>query len=302
MSTILVVGSLHYDIVLDAPHLPRPDETVMGENVRFVCGGKGGNQAVAARRHGGDVAFAGAVGIDFFADALLENLETASVDTGGIARVPGLASGMSVAIVEQSGEYGAVVASGANRSINPGKIEAPAGTRYLLLQNEIPDAVNLAAARQAKDKGARVILNAAPMRPLPQTLLDNVDILIVNRIEAAELIGAPVESADQVTALLRDRRLSVETVIVTLGADGLVFRTGDAEPQAMKARRVEVISSHGAGDAFVGAFAARLAAGVTLENALAYASAAAALHVATSVNERLEIDPETVAGFLRKTG
>ncbi len=297
MGKIFVVGSLHYDIVVEAPHLPHRDETVIGNDVRFVCGGKGGNQAVAASRHGADVAFAGAVGEDFFADALLGNLRKAGIDVSNVVQSPHAASGMSVAIVESTGDYGAVVASGANRKIDPGNIRIPDETAYLLLQNEVPEEVNLEVARQAQEIGAGVILNAAPMRKMTGDLLDLVDIMIVNRIEAAELLDKPKETPEQVAKALKDRDIPVKTVVVTLGADGLVFASEGSAPHAIPACRVDVVSSHGAGDAFVGAFGAKLADGTCLEEALTYASAAAAIFVGTEVDRRDQIGAEVVSKF-----
>ncbi|MGI9355900.1 MAG: ribokinase [Rhizobiaceae bacterium] len=302
MPQILVVGSLHYDIVVEAPHLPRRDETVIGSNVRFVCGGKGGNQAVAASRHGGDVAFTGAVGEDFFAEVLIANLHDAGVDVEHVVRTPEAASGISMAIVEETGDYGAVVASGANRLIKPQEVGVPHGITHLLLQNEIPECVNLAASRQVRDRDTQVILNAAPMLSMSDELLDCVDLLIVNRLEAQELFGAPQDTLEQATMLLENLSILTETVIVTLGGDGLVFRSGDAAPKAIPAHDVEVISSHGAGDAFVGALCAKLAADGGLEESLNYASGAAALHVATAVDERNKIGSEAVADFLKASG
>ncbi len=299
MAEVLVVGSLHYDIVVEAPHLPRRDETVMGNDVRFICGGKGGNQAVAASRHGCAVAFAGAVGTDFFADALLENLRGAGVDVNNVARASHTASGMSVAIVEETGDYGAVVASGANLLIEPDNVRVPNETKYLLLQNEVPEVVNLAVARHAQKKGAQVILNAAPMRRIPDELLDCVDILIVNRVEAAELFGEPVDTPEQASVLLKNFSSPVDTIVVTLGADGLVFKSGADTPRLIPAFDTAIVSSHGAGDAFVGALGAKLAAGDRLVEALNYASAAAAVYVGTDVDQRNQLGSESVADFLR---
>ena len=291
---VFVVGSLHYDIVLNAPHLPARDETVMGENVQFVCGGKGGNQAVAASSHGAKVSFAGAVGKDFFADALLEHLANAGVETSQIAQSGAMASGMSVAIVDPNGDYGAVVASGSNQNIQANGISLPADTGLLLLQNEIPEPVNMHIANRAREAGAKVILNAAPMRGLSEALLGLVDVLIVNRVEAEALFDQPLPTTNDALAVLKDHDLPCPTVVVTLGAEGLVFATVETGPQHLRAQEVETISSHGAGDAFVGALSARLVFGDGLPDALSYASVAAALHVSTPVEERHGIDCNAV--------
>ena len=299
---VLVVGSLHYDIVLNAPHLPVRDETVMGENVQFVCGGKGGNQAVAASQHGADVSFVGAVGKDFFADALLRNLEQAGVETSGIIRHKSVASGMSVAIVETSGDYGAVVASGANQMLGSAHIDIPTGTAFVVLQNEVPEAVNIAVAKQAKEAGAQIILNAAPMRDLPEGLMTGVDILIVNRVEAASLFGGAIDSVEGAITALRDHRIRTRSIVITLGADGLVFKEGNEQPSHLSASEVKVISSHGAGDAFVGALSSRLADSTKLESGLIYAAAAAALHVSAPTERRSAIKPADVEELLQGVG
>jgi len=295
---VFVVGSLHYDVVLNAPHLPARDETVIGDGVQFVCGGKGGNQAVVASQHGASVSFAGAVGKDFFGDALLEHLGNASVDTGQIARSDSVASGMSVAIVETAGDYGAVVASGANQTIDANRINIPKDVRLLILQNEIPESVNMAVAKRAREVAAEVILNAAPMRVMSDEMRGLVDILIVNRVEAEALFGTPVRSNDDALGVLRDNRLPCPTVVLTLGAGGLVFARFGARPKYLAAHEVNSISNHGAGDAFVGALCARLVDGDSLDNALDYANAAAALHVSTPIGARSMIDFDTVRKLL----
>lgn len=296
--SIFVVGSLHYDIVLNAPHLPARDETVMAGEVQFVCGGKGGNQAVAASQHGADVSFVGAVGKDFFADVLLKNLGNAGVDTSQIVRSDLAVSGMSVAIVEATGDYGAVVASGANQTIDANQISIPQNTRLLILQNEIPEPANTIAAEQAHENGARVVLNAAPMRDLSDELLRSVDVLIVNRFEAENLFGKPVQTKDDALRVLKDHNLPCPAVIVTLGKEGLAYSTREKGPQHLAAREVTTISSHGAGDAFVGALCARLVIGDGLPNALSYASTAAALHVSRPVEERGAINTDAVTRYL----
>ena len=154
MIDVAVVGSLHLDIMVAAPRLPALDETLIGQSWGTKCGGKGGNQAVAAARFGAKVAFGGQTGADDFGERLRANLVEAGVDIScvGIDRLTG--SGMSVAITEAHGEYGAVVVSGANLTIDPAAIVtawAPLwNCKVLLLQNEIPEAVSLAAARMAK--------------------------------------------------------------------------------------------------------------------------------------------------------
>lgn len=298
-ASVFVVGSLHYDIVLRADHIPAPDETVLGNDVQYVCGGKGGNQAVAASQHGAVVAFAGMVGKDYHAELLLKHLRISRVDTTQIQTSIDAASGMSVAIVDTAGDYGAVVASGANQAIDADAIDMPNDLKILILQNEIAENVNIKIAQRARSKGAKIVLNAAPMRTLPDELIRNVDILIVNRLEAETLLGQKISSKEDALNALKAGS-SIETIIVTLGRDGLCFKSGEAEPNFIAPRNVAAVSSHGAGDCFVGAFCARLAMGHAFSTALDYASCAAALHVSTPVEARGQINAVRVYELLTK--
>jgi ribokinase len=287
---VLVVGALHLDVVVDAPHLPALDETVMGSAVAYRFGGKGGNQAVAAARMGARVAMAGRVGCDRFGEMILAALDEAGVDRSGVIEVDG-ASGMSVAIVDARGDYGAVIVSGVNRDIDGEAIAVPRDAKVVLLQNEVPEAVNLGIAAKAGD--ARVVLNAAPAREVAAELMARVDILVVNRGEAAML--AATEDPDAAAARLR--AMGPETVIVTLGADGLVALTGEGSLR-LTAPQVTVVSTHGAGDAFTGALAAALAQGAALPEALVFAQGAAALTVATAPDRRRALTEGKVRAFL----
>ncbi len=286
---VFVVGSLHLDVVVDAPHLPALDETVVGHAVAYRFGGKGGNQAVAAARMGARVAMAGRVGRDRFGEMLLAALDEAGVERSGVLEVQG-ASGMSVAIVDARGDYGAVIVSGVNREI--GGVAVPAGARVVLLQNEVPEPVNLRAAAAAGE--AMVVLNAAPARSVAPELMARVDVLVANRGEASALSGAQ----DPEAAAVALRAQGPDVVIVTLGAEGLVAATAEGVTR-MPAPAVTVVSTHGAGDAFTGALAARLSHGDGLPDALGFAQAAAALTVATPPEARGALTDDRVRAFLR---
>lgn len=269
---ILVCGALHLDVIVTAPRLPRLDETVTGQAVRQAFGGKGGNQALAAARMGATVAMAGRVGSDSFAGTLLAALDAAGIDRSQVQADNG-PSGMSVAILDASGSYGAVIVSAANLAIDAARITLPPATTHLLLQNEIPEAVNIAAARQACAVGAKVILNAAPARAIPPDLLALTDLLVVNRVEAEDLTAGATPPEAAATLAAR----GPAAVIVTLGAEGLIL--WDGALHCAPARPVRVASTHGAGDAFIGALAAEAARGAGLREAAAFGQAAAALHV-----------------------
>ena len=299
---VVVFGSLHLDIMVQAPGRPRLGETMVGQGWSMKEGGKGGNQAVEAARHGARTAMVGAVGADDFGRRLIGHLQRHGVDTHAVGRLPGGSSGMSVALVEPHGDYGAVIVSGANLSLGAEAVAASAplmaGARWLLLQNEVPEEANIAAAEAARSGGASVILNAAPMRQLPLALLARVDILVVNAVEAEALCASPVESAagaaHAATALLE----LVPCVIVTAGGHGLAIAERNGARATVPAHDVVVCSTHGAGDAFVGALGARLATGESLLAATRYANAAAALVVATPPEERAGLGPQAVERLL----
>lgn len=290
MSGILVLGALHYDVVVDAPRLPGVDETLPGVAVDYRFGGKGGNQAVAAALMGARVGMAGRVGRDAPAGVLRTALEAAGVDAA-LVREIGAPTGMSVAITLPSGDYGAVIVSGANLE-NDGRIawEDPPGT--VLIQNEIPEAANLELVRRLPH-GTRLIVNAAPARPVSDEIARRTDVLIVNRVEAEALTGEA--SAAEAARALASR--SRGAVVVTMGERGLVSVDGD-ETRHFPAHKVDVVSTHGAGDMFAGALAAHLTEGRPLQDAIGFAAAAAALFVSTPISERSSVDRRAVEAFL----
>jgi ribokinase len=277
---ILVVGALHHDVIVNAPRLPELDETLKGESVAYALGGKGGNQALSAARHSAKTGFAGCIGADEAGQSMKAQLASGGVDVSQIVSHHTLASGMSVAIVTANGDYGAVIVSAANEAINASDILIPAGLKWLILQNEVLPDINLAVAVKASSAGAKVILNAAPARALDAKLMELVDVLIVNRVEAKAL-G---------TAIFASRG----AVIETRGGEGLNLLPTGGGSEFIPAFKVPVVSTHGAGDCFVGALAARLCAGAALKEAALYASAAAALHVSSNAEARDTITPNDV--------
>ncbi|MDJ0825865.1 MAG: PfkB family carbohydrate kinase [Rhodobacter sp.] len=288
---VFVVGALHLDVIITAPRLPRIDETLIGDAVDYAVGGKGGNQALAAAQMGAAVSMAGRVGADAFGDRLHARLAAAGIDQSQVLTDPG-ASGMSAAIVDAQGDYGAVVVSGANCRIRAADIELPPDTGLVLLQNEIPAEVNRALAEAAHARGIPVMWNAAPHRRDTDVLPTLCRYLILNRVEAADMSGEP----DPQRAAGALHEAGFASVIVTLGAAGLVFCDGGQRTE-FPALPVEPVSSHGAGDMFCGALAARLVRGAPLIDALHFAQAAAALHVATPPAQRPEITPEKAAAL-----
>jgi ribokinase len=285
---VIVVGSLHYDIMVDAPDRPRKGETIAGRSWSPKFGGKGGNQAVAARRQGVPTAMVGAVGDDSFGAALLAGLDRAKVDTTNVAVLGGIGSGMSVAIFDNDGDYGAVIVSGANLSIAPGQVadELLSQGKVLVLQNEIPEAVNEAVARRGRELGLPTILNAAPARPFTTSLPDLVNILVVNSIEAEMLGGGDVSSLDTAARAAEKLAARFRSVVVTAGGDGVVSFDRSGRALKLPGIKVAVASTHGAGDAFVGTLAARMGVGDPFEVALSIANREAAKLVSTPEGER----------------
>jgi ribokinase len=288
MPAVVVVGSLHYDIMVDAPDRPRKGETLTGRSWAPKFGGKGGNQAAAAQRAGVATAMVGAVGRDDFGTALLAGLDRAQVDRTAVAMLERVGSGMSVAIFDDDGDYGAVIVSGANLAIAAEQAgdDLLGRAKVLVLQNEIPEAVNEAVARRARDHGVLTILNAAPARPFETALPDFVDILVVNAIEAEMLGGGAVTSLEGAAAAAARLCAGFGAVIVTAGGDGVAYCDRSAEKISLPSIPVVVASTHGAGDSFVGTLAARLAVGDAPGDALESANRAAARLVSTPESQR----------------
>lgn len=277
---LVVAGALHRDVVVRAPRLPREDETLRGTAVDYRFGGKGGNQALAAARAGAAVAFAGRVGADAAGAAMAGTLEAAGIDTVALQRGPG-ASGMSVAITAAGGSYGAVIVPGENRGLDLAALALPPGARMLLLQNELAPEALPALVAMGREAGLHVALNAAPAEGVGTWVLGALDTLIVNRLEALDLLGAapgtltPAEIVEGLQA-----RAPRPDVIVTLGAEGVAFAPAGGPVTRAPAPGVTPVSTHGAGDVFCGTWAAARLAGADLAAAIARAQEAASAHVA----------------------
>lgn len=284
---LLVFGSINFDIVIRVPHLPAPGETVLGEDAAHEPGGKGANQAHAARLFGTPVLFVGAIGEDPFGAQALHRLHTARVDLSGVRTLGGVASGLACISVSPSGENAIAVAPGANRHVASDWVEDAtiAQCKALLVQGEVPIPETLALARRVRQGGGIVIMNPAPMpaHPLPAGA---VDWLVVNQTEVAQLcanLGIP--EGDR---LKRGHQLAHHqqcNVLMTLGADGALLVRRDGRHvhcpalagAAVDADVGKVVDTTGAGDTLAGVFAAALAEGVPDEQALRYAIVASGL-------------------------
>ncbi|MEN9226248.1 MAG: ribokinase [Thermostichus sp. HHBFW_bins_43] len=275
---IRVVGSLNMDLVVQVPRQPVPGETVLGSDYAIYPGGKGANQAVAAARAGAEVQMWGAVGSDGFGHSLKENLEHNGIDTHQLTLLEG-PSGIALITVDPSGQNQIVVSPGANGRYTPKCLPPLTPAALLLLQLEIPMPTVLAVVEQAFAQGIPILLNPAPIQPLPGSLLRRIHYLVLNETEAASLTQSPIATPEQAeTVARRLQKQGIPTVILTLGGAGLVWAEGE-ESGYLPAHSVEVVDTTAAGDGFCGALAACLAAGGSLKEALRFANGAAALAV-----------------------
>lgn len=288
---IVVVGSLNADLTIYTERLPNPGETLQGEGFTVNPGGKSANQAVAAGRLGGDVSLIGAVGRDSNGDMLLASAAAAGVDVSRVRRAEDVETGVAVVTVDAHGENSIVISAGANGTVVPADIAAAKdvfdGAAAVCLCLEIaPESVE-AAARAGNDAGATVLLNLSPFAPVPEGLAEAADVLLVNAHEASQFLGgadipgpeAGAAEWEPVRVKFAEHRL--DRAVVTLGAHGSVVLDSLAEDGRRITRiaptKVDAVDTTGAGDAFTGALAARLASGEALAEAAAFASVAAAL-------------------------
>ena len=266
VADVWVVGSVNVDLVARVASLPRPGETVRGTSLDHGLGGKGANQAVAAARIGAAVRFVGAVGSDGSGSGLRLALAEAGVDVERLATVDG-PTGTALVVVDSHGENSIVVIGGANDRVTATRFDPRRGD-LVLTQGELPLAVTVAALTVARSAGATTVWNPAPADPEAFEHLALADVLIVNETEL-EVFGGSIE-----VLLERGSRAVVET----LGGDGVLLAQG-SDRHTIPARRVEVVDTTGAGDCFVGALAARFAAGDALDEAVAFGNVAASISV-----------------------
>lgn len=282
---IVVIGSSNTDMVIRCPRMPKPGETVLGGEFMMNQGGKGANQAVAASKLGGDVTFVAKVGDDVFGRQTIQGLIDANIDISQISVSDIYPSGVALIIVDTNGENSISVASGANAALSTDDIDRSAdviaSARVVLMQLETPLDTIIYAAGIAKSYGVTVVLNPAPapLQPLPDELLRNVDIIIPNKTEAEIISGIPIDApGSEIKAVDALVQKGVGTAIITLGAKGaLLCRQGACKH--VPAVVVEAIDTTAAGDTFCGAFCVALTEGRDLRSAVEFGNRAAAISV-----------------------
>lgn len=282
---IVVVGSSNTDMVVHCPHLPKPGETVLGNDFAMNFGGKGANQAVAAAKLGGDVSFIAKLGEDVFGKHTLEMFKTIGIDTRNVTMSKEHPSGVALINIDACAENSISVAPGANMALSEADIDNArdviSQASVLLMQLETPIPTILYAAKMAKSYGVTVILNPAPApaSALPDELLRNVDIIIPNKTEAEIISGVSItDEASEMEAIREIDRKGVGVTIVTLGSKGaLVCEKGECcEVPSIKVKAVDTTA---AGDTFCGAFCVALTEGKTLKEAVKFGNRAAAISV-----------------------
>jgi ribokinase len=298
---IAVVGSANTDMVIKAERIPAPGETVIGREFVMAPGGKGANQAVAAARLGAEVTFVARLGSDVFGDRAIAGYEQEGIDTTWIVRDPETASGVALIFVDEAGENSIAVASGANARLAAEDVEraqdAIASADVLLVQLEVPLAALSRAIEIAHSAGVRVILNPAPAREVPASLLSRVSIATPNEHEIKVVVG----KGDRVRSVAKMLDAGTQTVLVTLGAQGVLWAEKGQQVR-IPAFRVQAVDTTAAGDAFNGALAYALASELAMQEAIRYASAAAAIAV-TRMGAQPSLPTRTeVKDFLRQAG
>ena len=284
---ILVVGSLHLDVIVHSSRLPKPDETLLGDKVSYRFGGKGGNQALAAAKIDVQVFMAGRIGTDNFGKQIYDTLSNQNINLDGL-KIVDEATGMSVALIGSDGIYSAVVVSGVNQTIELSEIAVPHDLTVLVLQNEINTDANFEIIKKVP-KSTFVILNAAPALTPNKDFVERIDLLIVNQLEAKMLLNEEPSIFNNSDALRKLQNLGPKEVIITLGAEGYTGISKNGEIFSEPGIKVDVLSTHGAGDSFVGTLAAFICKGEPINIAAQYAQASSALHVKTPIDQREKI-------------
>lgn len=278
---IAVVGSANIDLTTFAERFPKPGETIFGQSFNLGFGGKGANQAVAARLCGADVFMVARVGSDLFGPATIENFRKQGIDATHVKQVEGVSSGVAPIFVEPSGQNRILVVKGANDEIKSADVDAAAGmlktVDCIVLQFEIPIETVYYTIAFARRHGIRCILNPAPAQPIDLAALNGLDYFVPNEHEAATITGSSVNTVEEAKACAGKLLAGgIGRVIITLGSNGALLASQERS-QHVPAFSVNCIDSTGAGDAFIGSFAVFLGEGVAEPDAVRRANLYAGL-------------------------
>jgi ribokinase len=278
---IAVVGSANIDLTTFTNQFPKPGETIFGQKFDLGFGGKGANQAVAARLCGAEVFMVARVGSDLFGPATIENFRKQGIDPTHVKQVEGLSSGVAPIFVEPNGQNRILVVKGANDALKPADVDAAAETLKtadcIVLQFEIPVETVYYTVGFARKHGIRCIVNPAPAQPVDMAALKDLDYFVPNETEAETITGSPVKNVeDAKTCAEKLIGGGVRRVIITLGANGSLLASRDGS-EHVPPFAVKSVDSTGAGDAFIGSFAVFLGEGVSEKEAVRRANLYAGL-------------------------
>lgn len=278
---IAVVGSANIDLTTFTDRFPKPGETIFGQRFDLGFGGKGANQAVAARLCGADVFMVARVGSDLFGPATIENFRKQGIDTTHVKQVEGLSSGVAPIFVEPNGQNRILVVKGANDALKPADIDAATETLKaadcIVLQFETPLETVHYTIQFARRQGIRCILNPAPAQSVDLAALKDLDYFVPNESEAEAISGNPVRNVDDAKKCAKELvSRGIRRVIITLGANGSLLASREGSEHVLPFA-VNSVDSSGAGDAFIGSFAVFLAEGVPEKEAVRRANLYAAL-------------------------
>ncbi|MCF7353463.1 ribokinase [Vibrio sp. CK2-1] len=302
MNKLIVLGSVNADHVLQVPSFPRPGETLMGRNYQVIPGGKGANQAVAAARLGADIGFIACVGSDSFGQNIIQSFAQDGINTDYVSSIPSTPTGVALIQVSDEGENSICLSPEANNALDQERVsifkDPIQHCDYLLLQLETPlDGIESAIklAKSSSNADIKVVLNPAPAKALPDSILNKIDIITPNETEAEVLTGIAVTDDNSAQAAANNlHEKGISTVIITLGAKG-VWLSENGKGKIIQGFKVKALDTTAAGDTFNGAFVTALLEGVDTVQAIYFAHAAAALSVTrfgaqTSIPTRQETD------------
>ena len=278
---IAVVGSANVDLVTFTDQFPKPGETIFGKSFDLGFGGKGANQAVAAKLCGAEVFMIARVGSDLFGPATIKNFESLGIDASHVHQVNGVSSGVAPIFVDSSGQNRILVVKGANDELKPADVDAASDVLKkadcIVLQFEIPLETVYHALHFARRNKIRCILNPAPAQPIDVTQICELDYFVPNESEAETITGSPVQNVEHAKKCAEKfLNAGVRRVIVTLGANGSLL-AGEDGMEHIPAFQVKTVDSSGAGDAFIGSFATFLGEGMPEREAVRRANLFAAI-------------------------